>query len=254
MLKDYSTGDILFINPKKTTQKTPFDFGLQQIDEGGVGRILSHGKNGFIIVSANRSNIYSTNKNCDLTQYYKQWCNENGQDYTNKKTQVEWLKNRNKNADLELKKDLKNRPFAYSAVYGGYHGTDDVVDSFEPSYIVYSQGKPTKRLSEDIAFDKLFAFAKELCLKYKQESVYVQAPGQSPNWVDRFGNKTNEKSSNKFKINRGEETFYTTTKRDKNNPQRFTADIVFENLYSSIGPSSYSDRIKRTQCGEIFLS
>lgn len=99
--------DILFINPKKTTQKTPFDFGLQQIDEGGVGRILSHGKNGFIIVSANRSNIYSTNKDCDLTQYYKQWCNENGQDYTNKKTQVEWLKNRNKNADLELKKDLK---------------------------------------------------------------------------------------------------------------------------------------------------
>lgn len=50
-----------------------FKKGLRKIDEGGVNRILSHGKYGFIIISANRSEIYSDNPNNDLSDEYEEW-------------------------------------------------------------------------------------------------------------------------------------------------------------------------------------
>ena len=230
-----------------------FEKGLKRLDESSIERILSHGKKGFIVISANRSEIYSSNKKCDLTKQFEQWCTENGKDCTNEKIQSQWLKDRNKKADLDLKADLKESPFSYSAVFGGYHGADNVTDSFEPSYIVYTQGRPDKTLTKNITFNVLYKYALMLCAKYDQESVYVQAPGQAPNWIDRHGKQTNSHSSLNFKINRDNETYYTTNKRDKDHPQRFTADIVFENMYCSRGASSYPDRIKRTQAGEIFL-
>ena len=45
--------------------------GLRKIDESGLNRIMSHGKYGFIIISANRSEIYSRNEDNDLTLEYK---------------------------------------------------------------------------------------------------------------------------------------------------------------------------------------
>ena len=36
-----------------------FRSGLRRLDEGGLNRIMYHGRHGFIVISANRSEIYS---------------------------------------------------------------------------------------------------------------------------------------------------------------------------------------------------
>jgi uncharacterized surface protein with fasciclin (FAS1) repeats len=84
--------------------------------------------------------------------------------------------------------------------------------------------------------------------------TYSSAPDSSRKAYDANGNVVNTKSSKNFKLNRGNEEFYTTTKREKNNPQRFTADIVFEGKYYKPAlKHEYVDRMRRTQYGEIFL-
>ena len=68
------------------------------------------------------------------------------------------------------------------------------------------------------------------------------------------GSISSAKSSDNFKFNRDDEEYYTTTKRDKTNPQRFTADIQFESMHCYKGAATYNERIKRSQLGEVFLN
>lgn len=239
-----------------------FRKGLRRIDEGGVNRILSHGKYGFIVISANRSEIYSDNPNNDLSDEYEEWCKIEKRDVEDNKNMNFWLQKRNKQADNDLLKDLKTSKFSYTPVYGGYHGTDDVTDSFEPSYIVYNHAKEDS--SAYLNFNELYDFALTLCRKYNQDSVYVQAPNEAPIYVDCNGNKVSGQSSKNFKINDYTQMFYTTAKREKRSgkdyndslitqPQRFTADIQFESMYRKASPSTYFDRMKRYKLGEIFI-
>lgn len=225
--------------------------GRYKLNETNINRILKHGENGMIIISANRSSIDSDNPNNALKHDFEKWCNKENVDYTDTNQQKFWLNKRNKIADEELKQSLKDSPFAYSSVYGGYHGMDNVVDEFEPSYIVYSHGKNYSTDYEP--FDKLYKFALQLCKKHKQDSVYIQPPKEPPYYVDGNGNKVSGKSSLSFKVNNDKEEFFTTTKKKKNNPKKFTADIQFENMYRGSGPSTYFDRMKRRKCGEVFL-
>ena len=150
-----------------------------------------------------------------------------------------------------MKQTLKASPFAYSPVYGGYHGTDSVVDEFEPSYIVYSHGKNYSADYEP--FEKLYKLALQLCKKYKQDSVYIQPPHEAPYYVNGDGEKVSSKSSLDFKVNDDSQEFFTTSKRKKENPHKFTADIQFENMFRGSSPSTYFDRMKRRQSGEVFL-
>ena len=138
----------------KKIEEIAFRKGLRKINEGGINRIMSHGENGFIVISANRSEVFSSNPECDLTDEYVKYCKLNNEE---------------------------------------------------------------------------------------------------PNYVGQNGEKQNSSSSKDFKINRDDEMFYTTTRRDKNDPQRFTADIQFENMYRSAGPSTYFNRMKRMKTGEVFL-
>jgi hypothetical protein len=161
----------------------------------------------------------------------------------------DWLKRRNSRADKMLRNDIKDAGLSYTPVYGGYHGSDDVVDSYEPSYVVYCYNKS----GDVVKFDYLEEFAVEMCRKYKQESVYVQRPGEPPVYLDCDGNQINMSSSDNFKFNRDKEEFYTTTSRDKSNPQRFTADIVFENMYIPLRPASYNEKMRRLKSGEYIL-
>lgn len=234
--------------------------GMLPLAEGGVNRILAHGKDGMIIISANRSGIESYVEGNDLSAEYKQWLSLN-KESDNEENRNRFLSIRNKEAEQNLKRDLQNSPFAYSPVYGGYHGSDGVDDSFEPSFIVYCHGK---RYSTDKEpFEKLYNFAIELCRKYKQDSVYVQAPNEAPVWIGQNGEKLSGISSNNFKINDFSQQYYTTINRSKRNttdmgletkPQRFTADISFsECMWRKFGPSTYFDRMKRSQLGEVFL-
>ena len=67
------------------------------------------------------------------------------------------------------------------------------------------------------------------------------------------GNQMNSSSSDEFKFNRDQEEYFTTKSRDKSNPQRFTADIVFENLYIPLRPGDYNERLRRIKSGEYIL-
>jgi hypothetical protein len=219
------------------------------ISEIGVIRMLSHGKNGFISISANRSKIASNNPNCDLTGQYKKFLDDTDvQD--DAETREMWLNDRNRRADASLKSFIKDdTPYSYTATYGGYHGGDGVVDSYEPSYVIYNydrQGNP-------MDWEKLKALALYLCREYNQDSVYVQAPDEALVWLDCNGNRTDKGSSKNFKINRDKEEYYTTNKRKKNHPQRFTADIQFENTMLPIGPGSITELRKRLSSGEYLV-
>ena len=236
----------------KKIEEIAFRKGLRKINEGGINRIMSHGENGFIVISANRSEVFSSNPECDLTDEYVKYCKLNNEEPEDENVQKDWLAQRNNNADKELKDILKASKYGFTPVYGGYHGGDDVVDSFEPSYIVYNHVKGGGA-GDHLNFDELRQFGIDLAKKFKQESVYSQGPDEEPNYVGQNGEKQNSSSSKDFKINRDDEMFYTTTRRDKNDPQRFTADIQFENMYRSAGPSTYFNRMKRMKTGEVFL-
>lgn len=219
------------------------------IEALNLGRIEKHGADGFVILSANRSDVESSNQNNDLTKEYFEWLQNNGAE-DNHESKNKFLRKWNLIHDKELLKDILTKGYTYSTVYGGYKGSDDVIDSLEPSFVVYNHKK-----SSDVSdWNELYDFAIEMCRKYYQDSVYIQAPNEAPNYIDANGNKVNASSTKNMKFNRDNEIAYTTTKRDKNNPQRFTANMVFEGKYYR--PSSrheYVDRIQRTQYGEIFL-
>lgn len=208
-----------------------FRMGLRKIDEFGMSRILDHGKHGFIVVSANRREIHSSKKDNDLTGEYERWCKENGLDARDVSIMDKWLKRRNEIEDGKLAAELKKSKYAYSPVYGGCHGTDDVADSFGPSYIVYCHEKKIREKRLD--FGELHDFARYLAGKYKQDGVYIQGPNGAPVYVDAKGNNGNHALSTP--------------------PRSFTADIQFGSMYASRGPSDYVDRMRRRQAGEVFV-
>jgi len=228
-------------------RRTPIGFKL--LEGFNLGKIQKHGQDGFVVISANRSNVTSSNPSNDLTNSYLNWCKKKQLKPT-EKSEVEFLKTRNAKADDALLKDIRSKGYSYSMTYGGYHGSDEIADSYEPSFVVYNH----KKSGEVSDWNELFAFAISACKKFHQDSVYVQAPNEAPNYYDANGHVVNTKSSKNFKLNRDNEEFYTTTKREKNNPQRFTADIVFEGKYYKPAlKHEYVDRMRRTQYGEIFL-
>lgn len=224
-----------------------FKLGLHPITEANLNRIKKHGENGMVIISANRSDIHSDNPNCDLTSQYEKWLSENGETHSETIANY-WLKMRNNAAQKALLDDIKKTGLSYTPVYGGYHGTDGVSDSYEPSFIVYTKDKR----GEDVPFEWLYNKALRWCGEFNQDSVYVQPPGEAPVYLDKNGNQSNSDSTKDFKYNRDEEEYYTTTKRKTTRPQRFTADIRFESYYRK-GVSSYVERMRRSQSGEFFL-
>lgn len=223
------------------------------LNEANLNRIMWHGRHGFIIISANRSSISSEyNPEIDLTSDYEDWLESQRMQDSEDSREV-YLKDRNKKAEESLLNDIKSSNYAYSKVFGGYHPKEgDAVDSYEPSFIVYNHDRSHSNNEKN--WEDLKKFAIDMCAKYQQDSVYIQAPNEAPVYVNRHGQVVSSKSSQNFKFNRDEEEFYTTAKRDKNNPQRFTADIQFECRYISAGPTSYVDRMKRSKNGEVFLN
>lgn len=235
------------INEEVDRMLGAFRLGLHPITEANLNRIIKHGENGMIVISANRSDIHSDNPNCDLTPEYEKWLQDTGNEHS-EETADNWLKSRNNAAQASLLKNIKQTGLSYTPVYGGYHGKDSVVDSYEPSFIVYTKDKQ----GNDVPFSAVYDKALEWCGDYKQESVYVQAPGKAPVYLDCNGNRCDSSSTKNFKYNRDDEEFYTTTKRKSTNPKRFTADINFESYFRK-GVSSYTDRMRRSQSGEFFL-
>ena len=230
------------------------EHNVMPLSESSLNQMMDHGKTGMIIISGNRSAIDSDNPKQSLRPAFDKYINKMGgyeaidSDALYNEEQ-NWLRRRNAAADKQLLQDIKNAGYTYTPVYGGYHGSDDVQDSYEPSYVVYCYDR-NGQLRD---FQELKAFALKMCSKYNQESVYVQAPGEPPVYLDRNGNQLNSSSSDNFKFNRDNETFFTTTGRDKTNSQCFTGDIQFNEMYSPLRPGDYNERLRRNKSGEYIL-
>ena len=228
---------------------------VMPLSESSLNRMMDHGKTGMVIISANRSAIDSEDPRLSLRPDFERYLKSvGGYDSIDSDALYDeernWLKRRNAKADKTLKRDIIDAGYSYSPVYGGYHGQDSVRDSYEPSYVVYNHKRGGDNPGD---FRELERFAITMCKKFRQDSVYVQAPGSSPKYLDCDGNQVNMSSSNNFKFNRDDEEFYTTTRRDKSNPQRFTADIVFENMCVPVRPGDYNENMRRLKSGEYIL-
>lgn len=235
----------------------------RRLTEAGINRIMSHGKDGFIIISADRSALESwdENPNCSLTQEYRAWLQDT-QHEDSEESVGEFLKQRNNYARKELNDQIKQSGFSYSPVYGGYKDKGSDTASFEPSYIVYNHD----RQGNAGDFDKLRQLAIQWCKEFKQESVYIQAPDEAPNYYDCDGNQCNASSSQQFKFNDLDQEYFTTTKRKKSNDRKqFTADINFESvnralksflgedMFRNAARGSNVERMRATQAGEVIF-
>ena len=203
--------------------KHPGLMGKAKITEGGLNSLRKHmEEDGIVILSANRSEVESSDHRLDLRPQYDEWL---GDSEDTEAAQREFLKEYNEEQDAALHQLLKGQNFAFSKVYGGYRGKDGVEDTYEPSYIVYPYKKTSSgRKGEPIEFSQLVDFAKAVCGKFKQDSVYVQYPGEAPIWIDDQGSKVSGRSSKQMRFNDKDANFFTTTKRSKG-ASRFTADI-----------------------------
>ena len=224
------------------------------LSESSLNQMMDHGKTGMVIISSQVSSIERNDPKLDLTKQFEKSLEKKGgiqsidSDALYDEMQ-DWLRRRNKAADRQLRQDIHDAGFSYTPVFGGYRMQETGEESHEPSYVVYCYDRNGQQLD----FEQLKQFALKMCLKYSQESVYVQAPGQPPVYLDYNGNQVNASSSDNFKFNRDQEEFFTTTSRDKNSDKRFTADIVFESMYIQLRPGDYNERLRRNKSGEYIL-
>lgn len=254
--------NILNLGPKKIVlnevsmggQVIKTEHNVIPLSEASLNRMMEHGKTGMIIISSQRSAIDSDNPRLSLRNEFEFDTQDRQLGGIDSDAvydlEQEWLKERNARADKQLRNDIQAAGYTYTPVYGGYHGKDSVSDEYEPSYVVYNYKRGDDAPGE--VYD-LVKFGCNMCRKYKQESVYVKIPGEAPKYLDPDGNQVNLFSSDNYKFNRPQEQFYTTTKRDKTDPQRFTADIVFESAYVPLRPASYNEKMRRVSIGEYIL-
>lgn len=195
----------------------------QKLDEVTIDRVLNkHAKNGLVIISANRS--------------------DNDNETNNHQTR-------------ELIADIKASGFSYFPVYGGYRGTDDVIDSFEPSFVVVNYDRNGKESN----FEELQQFGIDMCKKYGQDSVLIQAPNQAPNYIDKNGEQVNTTSSKDVIKNDPTQEYFSSLIKTKNidneNPQRmkrWTYDIRFE-CFCNPYACTLNEQMRRSKSGEIMF-
>lgn len=192
--------------------------------------IKKHGRNGYIIISANRSDE-SEERNTEHTKM--------------------------------LYDEIKKSGYSYLPAYGGYRGTDGVEDDFEPSFLVFNYD--TKGNSKD--FSILYNLALKWCGEHEQESVMIKAPNEPPKHINADGYKVNDFEGDRVWKNDKNQMFFTSMKPrneiDPDNPsRRFTLDIGYgkreddeelnEGIYINPAHCTLNERQRRHN--EIFLS
>lgn len=201
------------------TNKQP----LVPLTEMTVDRLLGkHYNNGFIIISASRS--------------------ENGRELNNKLTK-------------ELISVLKNSPYSFVPVYGGYienKGTPNEVTTYEASFIVLNFDKQ----GNETDMNALIDFGKKLQVQFNQEDILVKEPNGTPRYINQNG-ETSMEFNGDVKINDLTQEYFTSFIKSKNiaNDQenRRKSRFTFESCYINPKPSTFSERVIRRNIGEIFL-
>jgi len=145
------------------------------LKETTLNRILKkHGSNGFVCVSANRSDFPPEVNDANTKS---------------------------------LIQDIKMSGYSYLPTYGGYRSKDTgVMDDFEPSFIVFNYTEE----GDNGDFEELRDFALEMCGKYKQHSVMIKYPDEAPTWEDENGNVVSMRSSEKYWKNDASKEYFTS--------------------------------------------
>lgn len=145
------------------------------LKEVTLDRILKkHGTNGFVCISANRSD-------------YPQEVND-------------------KNTK-QLIGDIKRSGYSYLPTYGGYRNNETgVMDDFEPSFLVFNY---TENGGGD-DFENLRNFALQMCGKYEQHSVMIKYPNAAPTWEDKNGNRVSTHSTTTYWKNDPTKEYFTS--------------------------------------------
>lgn len=216
---------------------------LKPLDESGINRILSHGENGFIVISAIRNSIDRgewEESICDLRPKFEKDKARNPEI-----TEQEWLKQRNNEMEKSLFNAITNANLSFTKTYGGYReGSGDVK---EKSYIVFAKD----RQGNNVPPTDLFELGKLWCKEFNQDSFFYKCGEEAPNYFNYNGEKKNKHSSNKVEVNRNSK-YFTTTKRKKNNDKRFSYDIVFENKYVK-ATSTYENKPTMSPATKMML-
>lgn len=215
------------------------------ISESGLNRLKTNLENGGIIISANLSD-FPDDESEDIYKEYDKWLELNALNDSDEHRKF-FLNIHNKNGDVELENDIKKYGLSYSKVYDGYHGNNGVIDSYEPSFVVYSKDKNGNLIDFNILFD----FAIKMCKKYFQNSVYIQPPNKKPYYVNKNGIPISKPGKKETTYNRLDSENYTTIKRKKNNSQRFSADIEFESF--RVKHLTNFEKMRQKQYGEVIL-
>ena len=201
---------------------------VQPLTEATVDRLLQHGKDGMVILSADRE----------------------------ERTPEENYAKRH-----ELLGDIKNRNLSYIVVYGGYRDintTPPKTANGETSFVLPAHD----RNGNPVPWEELESFAKEMCGKYDQESVLVQPPGQNPRWIDRDGNAVVEFDGPTVKNDLKQQYFSSLIKSkhyDEKDPGRlkrfsFTSTKMesCDGLFVNPPPCTGGEKHRRILDGEIF--
>lgn len=167
-----------------------------------------HGKYGFAMISANRSDM--------------------SVEYNEEKTR-------------ELISDLKASGFRYMPIYGGYKGDDNVVDNYEPSFMVF----PYKINDGEQYPEELKEFVIDMCGKYKQNSILLVEPEGIPNYFDMNGNKINKSSTRNLSINDALQTYFTSFKTPEENEKELNE------YFCNPAPCTLNERMCRDLSGEL---
>jgi hypothetical protein len=158
------------------------------ISEVKISRFIAHhAKNGYVIVSACRS--------------------ENSNQENNR-------------LDKLLQKDISSAGWSYTPIYGGYvetnRNTGDTTNVYEKSVIIYNHNR--KNNNEE-NFTNLRSFAQDLCEIYGQECVLICPPDACPYYCDEYGNIT-AKFDKSLTIRDLAQEYFSLLSRGKRNKQR----------------------------------
>lgn len=157
------------------------------ISEASIGRFLTkHSQNGYVIVSANRS----------------------------EKTPLE-----NKKRDATLKSIISNSGWSYTPIYGGFietnTDTNEKVRVIELSFIIYNFNRKNKELT----FEDLKQFAIEIGKQFDQQAVLICPPGEAPYYCDGEGTVTMQ-FKKEMSIRDLTQDFFSSLSRSKRNIKR----------------------------------
>lgn len=228
-----------------------------KLNEGSLKRIFDlHNKNGFIIISAFRSDWDVNNP-------------VRNREMNNLKTK-------------ELLNIIRGSKWSYSMVYGGFietikdNETEGNVDSsktnefknhvYETSFMIFNYTK--KGDVGDI--NELFNLGTTLCGMFNQESFMFKGLDDSvPMWVDRNGEQTPGRFTGNYTLNdiaqdyftsliKTKELLPTTSTKEKHTTfpdtiKRFTHEVVFEGLYANPPYCTLNEKRLRSVGGEILI-